>query len=105
MRRADDFFAALAKHEERDEERHAELMKFVGSTEEFKKTSEKNTEAMFAGIAKLTQLIGGTREKVAEEDGKSKNNQRWIQALIIFGSVIVGALATGFVEAHFHLIH
>lgn len=104
-RRAADFQEALSEHERRDEERHAEVMRFVGSTERYIKTSEDNVKAMFQGIADLTRLIGSTRETVAQETGKDKNNQRWVNALVILGSAVVGSGVMAFLESTFHLIH
>lgn len=104
-RRSTDFEAILADHERRDEERHAEVMRFMGATQQYIQTSERNTEAMFQGIADLTKLIGSTREKVAEDDGKSKNNRLWLNALVVLAAAALGSLLMAALESSFHLIH
>lgn len=95
--------AELQAHDEKDDLRHAEVMRFVGATEQYIKTSEKNVEAMFQGIANLTSLIGNTREKVAEENGKSKSNQLWVNAMVSLGAAGLGALITIVLMLVFHL--
>lgn len=105
QRRADDFYAALADHERRDEARHAEIMRYVGATEQYIKASEVDRKAVFQGIADLTKLIGSTRETVATENGKSSSNRQWLNALVILGAAVLGSVAMAWLELSFHLLH
>ena len=102
-----DLTSALQAHEDKDEDRHAEVMRFVGATEQYIKTSEKNVSIMFQGIADLTKLIGSTRETVAEENGKNKgksqSNQAWVVAVITLGAAVLGSGATVALMLAFHV--
>jgi len=98
-----DVRAALTAHELKDEDHHADMMRFMGATEQYIKTSEENARVMFQGIADLTKLIGTTREKVAEENGKSKSNQTWVSQLVTLGAAVLGSAVAVLLMLAFHV--